>query len=186
MSRPPTLAQSQAKSRHHFQVATFWRLTHVATSNWCRDIAQSTPGRDLQTGSRHRFSCSAPKPGRDFIFPSRDLLELHLCRDIVSMSRHCFHVATSFLPIVGLLGRDTEIHVVTSHTAAHVATSNPCRDAVFAQPKQTRSRRHFLVATSRCSSRLPSCRNQGQPVSASTKPGRDLKPGSRPNTGIWQ
>ena len=61
---------------------------HVATSNQCRDTTQVTPGRDLQMGPRHRFSCPAPKPGRDFIFfPGRDLLELHLCRDIVSMSR---------------------------------------------------------------------------------------------------
>ena len=44
---------------------------HVATSNRCRDTTQATPGRDLKTGSRHRFSCPAPsqvatpKPGRD-------------------------------------------------------------------------------------------------------------------------
>ena len=58
-SRPPFLVQPQAKSRHHFQVATSWRLTYVATSNWCHDTAQATPGRDLQTRSRHRFSCPA-------------------------------------------------------------------------------------------------------------------------------
>ena len=48
---------------------------HVATSNRCRDTTLATPGRDLKTGSRHRFSCPAPsqvatpKPGRD---PPRD------------------------------------------------------------------------------------------------------------------
>ena len=63
------------------------RVTHVATSIWCRDTTQATLGRDLQTGSRHHFSCPAPKQGRDFIHPGRDLLELHLCRDIVPMSR---------------------------------------------------------------------------------------------------
>ena len=38
------------------------------------------------------------------------------------MSRHQFHVATSLLSIMRFPGRD-EIHVATSHTAAHVATS---------------------------------------------------------------
>ena len=40
------------------------------------------------------------------------------------------------------------LHVATSHIAAHVATSNLCRDAVSAQQKQTRSRLKFHVATS--------------------------------------
>ena len=39
------------------------------------------------------------------------------------MSRHQFHVATLFLPIVGFLGRDAKIQVATSHTVTHVATS---------------------------------------------------------------
>ena len=87
------------------------------------------------------------------------------------MSRHRFHVATSFLPIVGLPGRDTEIHVATSHTTAHVETSNPCHDAVSTQPKQTRSRRHFLVATS-CPTKL----GPTQPSQVTTPIyGRDLK-----------
>ena len=96
--------------------------------------AHATLGRDLQTGSRHRFSCPTPKPGRDFIFPGRDLLELHLCRDIVfmsrpssspesdfqvmtpksmlrpptlpPMSRHQIHVATPFLPNQSRPGHD--------------------------------------------------------------------------------
>ena len=42
------------------QVATSWRLNHVATSNWCCDTTQATPCRDLKKGSRHRFSCPAP------------------------------------------------------------------------------------------------------------------------------
>ena len=33
---------------------------HVATSNRCRDTTENTLGRDLKTGSRHRFSCPAP------------------------------------------------------------------------------------------------------------------------------
>ena len=87
------------------------------------------------------------------------------------MSRHRFHVATSFLPTVGFPGRDTETHVATSHIAAHVATSNPCHDAVSAQPKQTRLRRHFLVATSR-----PTKLGSTQPSQVATPiSGRDLK-----------
>ena len=34
-----------------------------------------------------------------------------------------------------------QIHVATSHTVAHVATSNPCRDTVFAHSGISRSRR---------------------------------------------
>ena len=60
---------------------------HVATSNRCRDTTQTTPCRDIKSVSRHRFSCPVPKPGRDVLFPGRDLLKLRLCRDIVSMSR---------------------------------------------------------------------------------------------------
>ena len=59
---------------------------HVATLNRCRDTIQTTPCRDIKSVSRHRFSCPVPKPGRDVLFPSRDLLKLRLCRDIVSMS----------------------------------------------------------------------------------------------------
>ena len=135
--------QPPSRSRHRFQVATSW------TTNPCRDI---------KLVSRH-YSChfrSQPPNGvaTPFLLPSPQVRSrLHFSRSrppgASPMSRHRFHVATSFLPIVGLPGRDTEFHVATSHTVAHVATSNPCRDAVSAQPKQTRSRRHFLVATSR-------------------------------------
>ena len=137
----------QARSRHRFQVATSWKLTHVATSNWCRDTTQSTSGRDLKTGSRHRFSCPASsqvatlEPGRD---PPGDSPmsrhQFHVAtsfpnrpgRDVSSMSRppgdqpmsqHQFHVATSFLPTVGFPGRDAKLQVTTSHTPTHVATS---------------------------------------------------------------
>ena len=33
---------------------------HVVTSNRCRDTTKATPGRDLKTGSRHRFSFPTP------------------------------------------------------------------------------------------------------------------------------
>ena len=87
------------------------------------------------------------------------------------MLRHRFHVATSFLPTMGFPGRDTEIHVATSYTVAHVATSNSCRDAISAQQKQTRSRLHFLVATS-----LPTKLGPTQPSQVATPiSGCDLK-----------
>ena len=125
---------------------------------------QPEPCRDIKSVSRHHFSCPAPsqvatpRPGRD---PPRDY----------PMSRHQFHVATSLLPIMGFPRRDVEIHVATSHPAAHVTTSKPCRDAVFAQPKQTRSRLHFLVATSH-----PTKLGPTQPSQVATPIyGRDLK-----------
>ena len=136
LSRPKTLVTTpnhhkaaRIISRHQIDVATPLRSLQVATSKRGRDtVSPAQPPSQVATS--FFFSRSRP-PGAS------------------PMSRHRFHVATSFLPIVGLPGRDTEIHVATSHTAAHVATSNPCHDAVLAQLKQSRSRRHFLVATSR-------------------------------------
>ena len=62
---------------------------HVATSNRCCDTTQATPGRDLKTGSRHRFSSPAPSL---VATPNQvaTLLETNLCRDINFMSRHRF------------------------------------------------------------------------------------------------
>ena len=156
MSRPPTLAQSQAKSRHRFQVETSWRLTHVATSNWGRDTAQSTPGRDLLTGSRHRFSWSFTYVATSF--PCRNLVPAHSgtsrlrhqnpcrylphcrpCRDIKSMSRRRFRPAK----------------------ADQVATPLPARDLTL-----------LLKASSM---------SQPRPTSPSLNQTR-----SRPHTGIWQ
>ena len=51
------------------------------------------------------------------------------------MSRHQFHVVTSFLPPVGFAGRDAKIQVATSHTATHVATSK-MMSRPQAQPSQ--------------------------------------------------
>ena len=72
--------------------------------------------------------------------------------------------------------------VATSHTAAHIATSNLCCDAVSAQPKQTRSRLQFHVATSwrltyvatstSCRDLIPAHNEISR--SCSQKPGRDL------------
>ena len=94
---------------------------HVATSNWYRDTTQATPGRDLKTGSRHRFSSPAPS---QVATPNQvtTLLEANLCRDINFMSRHRFcpqwafqvatpkiQVTTSLLPSQNSPGRDLKI-----------------------------------------------------------------------------
>ena len=135
MSRPPSLAQPQARSRHHFQVATSWttkpgrdvnsmsrppccpnKTAQVATSKWGRDTSFHRVGRTM---SRHQIGVATPlrpiqvttlKPGRD---PPGGY----------PMSRHQFYVATSFLPTVGFLGRNAQLQVATSHIATHVATS---------------------------------------------------------------
>ena len=63
---------------------------HVATSDRCRDTTQATPGRDLKTGSRHRFSYPAPsqvatpKPGRDPFWRLTYVATSILCCDLVS------------------------------------------------------------------------------------------------------
>ena len=94
---------------------------HVAASNRCHDTTQATPGRDLKTGSRHRFSNPAPS---QVATPNQvtTLLETNLCRDINFMSRHRFNpqwafqvatptiqVATSLLPSQNSLGRDLKM-----------------------------------------------------------------------------
>ena len=158
---------------------------HVATSFLCpypgqvvtsfpgRDLLEANPCRDIKLVSRHRsgnsrsrppngvatpFLCPAPKPGRDIKTRSRPSWRL----TYVATSISCRDIASA---TVRFPGHDAKSQVATSHTTTHVATSYPCRNAVSAQPKQTRSRLHFLVATSR-------------PIS--TKPGRDLRSMSRP------
>ena len=119
---------------------------------------QAEPCRDIKSVLRHHPGLSKSRHQNQVA----TLLEATLCRDINFMSRHCFCPQWAFQVAT------PKIHVATSHTATHVATSYPCRDAVSAQPKQTRSRLHFLVATSR---------------PTSTKPGRDLRLMSRPQNG---
>ena len=84
-------------------VATPPRQLHVATSNRCRDIV----------------SPDQPKPGRDL--PGDE-----------PMSRHQFHVAISFLPIVGFPGRETKI------PGRDLPHSRPCCDI------KSMSRRRFF------------------------------------------
>ena len=47
------------------QVATSWRPSHVATSHWCRDTAQPTPGRDFKFHVATPSLLPSLKPGRD-------------------------------------------------------------------------------------------------------------------------
>ena len=123
--------------------------------------------------SRHQIGVATPlrpiqvatsKPGRD---PPGGY----------PMSRHQFHVATSFLPTVGFPGRDTKIQVATSLYSPHrTPLSRPKNlgcDAKSSIANPARSRRPFLVATSK------SCRDLKL-----TRPGRDLKVMSRPQIVI--
>ena len=110
---------------------------HVATSNRCRYTTQTTPCRDIKSVSRNHpgYSMSRHKIGvaTSFLLPSPiQVATSRPGRNLPGdepMSRHHFHVATSFLPTVGFPGRD-------------LPHSRPCHDAVSAQQKQTRSRRH--------------------------------------------
>ena len=134
-------------SRHQISVATPPRSLHAATSNRCRDTTQATPCCDIKSVSRHCFSCPAQARSRHQVQVAT-FLETNLCRDINFMSRLCFCPQWDFQVAT------PKFQVATSPTAAHVATLNPCRDAVSAQQNQTRSRRHFLsrplhVATSK-------------------------------------
>ena len=115
--------------------------------------------RDIKFMSRPQFQAGQVV----MPIPCRDLMETNLCRDFDFMSRP--HSCPQW-----------DFQVTTSHTVAHVATSNSCRkiksnqpyfcyvatpffhvatslvncrDAVSAESKQTRSRLHFLVTTSR-------------------------------------
>ena len=111
------------------------------------------------------------------------------------MSRHRFHVATSFLPTVGFPGLDAKSQVATSHTVIHVATSKMtsrpqlsstpfllCRDAIFSMSRPPllppMSRPQNDVATS-----IPTCQNPKSSIlrPTATQPGRDATSWSRPH-----
>ena len=120
-----TPRQPAPRSRPHFDVAT------SRQPKSCRDIKSMSRHHSDHSMSRHQIGVAT-----SFLLPSpqaRSRRPFSRSRppEASPMSRHCFHVATS-------------------HTDAHVATLNPCHDAGSAQPKQTRSRLHFLVATSAC------------------------------------
>ena len=114
------------------------------------------------------------------------------------MSRHQFHVSTSFLPTVGFPGRDTknlgrdlphchpcrDLKMMSRHQVqpSQVVTSKPSRDQPLF-PSQ-----NALVATQKPGSRRQTFRRQSIQVATSisgrdlklTRPGRDLKVMSRP------
>ena len=60
------------RSRRHFDVATSWRPSHVATSHWCRDTV--SPAQH-QARSRLHFEVATS-------------WTTNLCRDVNPMSRH--------------------------------------------------------------------------------------------------
>ena len=134
MLRPPTLSPM---SRHQIHVATPFLPTVGFPGRDAKiQVATSHTATHVATSkmmSRHQLSSAPFQLRRDAIFPCRDLPCCHPCHDLKMMSRHQYQLAK-------ILGRHPKTYC------------NPAR-----------SRRHFLVATSR-----------------STKPGRDLKSMSRP------
>ena len=119
------------------------------------------------------------------------------------MSRHQFHVATSFLPTVGFPGRDTKnpcrdlksplkasntvatskFQVATLSRLTQVATSNRCRYLKLSIPSRNMdfhvTTRDFLLLTSAKSRHQKRCRNTN-----SSSLGRDAKTMSRPRL-VW-
>ena len=113
--------------------------------------------------SRHQ-ACSAPfLLRRDTILPCRDILCSHPCRDVKHdvatstptccysarlhpMSRHRLHVATSqtdaHVATSNSMSRHQAILATAAHVAAHVTTSN------------LMSRHQFQLATSYCNSAM--------------------------------
>ena len=185
MSRPQV---QQARSRHHSHVATSFPANQnrpgrdlkngVATPvsmgqlepcrdiNRCRDITQATPGRDTKTRSRPswRLHCldinfmSRPRFRPQWDFQVATPKSISRPPTLPPMSRHQIHVATPFPPSQSRPGCDA-----TSWSRPHAAPQG------------------FLHVATKA--------NQSQPQPnqvATSNLGRDLKPGSRPNTGIWQ
>ena len=140
-------------------------------------MGQPEPCRDIKSVSRHHSGHSRSRPpngvATPFLLPSPQARSrLHLSRSrppgASPMSRHRFYVATLFLPIMGLPGRDAKIQVATSHTAAHVATSNPCRDLVSATMGFPGRNAKIQVATSHTATHVATS-NQLSPISATSR-----------------
>ena len=68
----PALPSQPPRSRRHFDVATSWRPSHVATSHWCRDTV--SPAQH-QARSRLHFQVATS-------------WTTNLCRDVNPMLRH--------------------------------------------------------------------------------------------------
>ena len=111
-------------------------LNHVATSNRCHNIIHAYPGRDTKIRSRPSWRLSYVATSNSCLDtvsahsglsrsrhrnPCRDLPHCHPCRNIKSMSRHYFLVATS---------RPTKL----SPTLSQVATPKGCRNTSSSSP----------------------------------------------------
>ena len=146
------LLRAQQACRAHVARAASAGRAHAERALVATRPGSLPPGRDLTLMSR-------PQGSQNHVATSnrcRDTSQTTPCRDITSVSRHRFSCPHR-CPC-----RDIKPGLAT---AAHVATSYSCRDIKPTQPKQTRSRLHFLVATSAC---------------------RDLQTRSRPSAGNWQ
>ena len=96
--------------------------------------------------SRHQFPTGQVATS----VPCRDLLETNPCRDIPHCRPYRDIKSMSRPPTLSPMSRH-QIHVETSTTVAHVATSNPGRDTISARSGVSRSRRQTP------SSDLPYC-----------------------------
>ena len=122
------------------------------------DVATSLRPLQVATSKRGRDTVSPAQPQARSQHQNQvaTLLETNLCRDINFMS------LPRFFPTVGFLGRDTKNPV--RDLQSNWLKSQVVQAETYYNP--ARSRRHFLVVTS-----------------CPTKPGRDLKSMSRPQTG---
>ena len=74
----PALPSQPPRSRRHFNVATSWRPSHVATYHWCRDtVSPAQHQARSHPMSRHQFHVATS-------------WTTNLCRDIKFMSRPQF------------------------------------------------------------------------------------------------
>ena len=125
-SRAQRAQVARIAPRSWVHVATSWRLIPVATSNWCRDTAQSTPGRDLRNGVATPTTTMQPEP----------------CRDMKTKSRPSWR-----LPYVATSNSCRDI--VSAHSGlSRSRHRNPCRDLPHCHPCRdikSMSRRRFLL-----------------------------------------
>ena len=156
-----------ARSRPHVQ---------VATSCPGRDLKHANPCRDLKSWSRLRFPLPSPKPGRDFIFLGRDLL------DDQAKLRHQPHVATSLPALSHKSGCDLKNGVATSvpnRTGRDVDSMSrpPFQSNQNNEVATTKRGRDTKSPVSSCDAKIPKSPSL-RPTA--TQPGHDTTSWSRP------
>ena len=129
-------AHLESKSRAHYALSCALIREQLLCHGGC-DLKQANPGRDLKTGSRHRFSCPTPsqvvtpKPGRNPSWRLTYVATLILCRDLISahsgISRPRHQNPSRKLPHCHPC-RDTKTML---RPQISPAPSLLCRDAIF-------------------------------------------------------